>query len=174
MSKFKKNGGKEMQAISTASLPDIVFMLLFFFMVTTTMKETDMLLEVNPPSATEIRKMEDKSLYNHIYIGLPAEWQENLIDELTQKKYGTAPRVQLGGTDYASESITTKGDDLNPIMQKFIEDFRASKHEDERPKLITSIKVDKKATMGAVTAVKNELRKNNALKICYLTEEDAN
>ena len=68
MSKFKKNGGKEMQAISTASLPDIVFMLLFFFMVTTTMKETDVLLEVRPPSATEIQKMEDKALVNYIYI----------------------------------------------------------------------------------------------------------
>ena len=167
MSKFKKNGGKEMQAISTASLPDIVFMLLFFFMVTTTMKETDILLEVRPPSATEIQKMEEKSLVNHIYIGLPAKWMIDI--------YGPDPRVQLGGDHtYSWKDIRSEGDALNPIMQKFIEDFRKTKHEAEIPRLTTSIKVDKKATMGAVTTVKNELRKNEALKICYLTEEDNN
>ena len=38
MGKFKKDGKREVPAISTASLPDIVFMLLFFFMVSTTMR----------------------------------------------------------------------------------------------------------------------------------------
>ena len=42
MSKFRKGGKKSMAAISTASLPDIVFMLLFFFMVTTVMREVEL------------------------------------------------------------------------------------------------------------------------------------
>ena len=62
MSKFKKNGGKKMKAISTASLPDIVFMLLFFFMVTTVMRETTLFVSVTTPKATEIKKLEKKSL----------------------------------------------------------------------------------------------------------------
>ena len=57
MSKFKKGGGKGMPAISTASLPDIVFMLLFFFMVTTVMRETTLKVTVTPPEATEVKKM---------------------------------------------------------------------------------------------------------------------
>ena len=60
MSKFKKKGGKGMPAISTASLPDIVFMLLFFFMVTTVMRETTLKVEVSQPEATEVKKMEKK------------------------------------------------------------------------------------------------------------------
>ena len=68
MSKFKKNGSKGMPAISTASLPDIVFMLLFFFMVTTVMRETTLFVSVVTPKATEIKKMEKKSLVSYIYI----------------------------------------------------------------------------------------------------------
>ena len=49
MSKFKKGGGKSMQYL--LSLPDIVFMLLFFFMVTTVMRETTLKVEVKPPEA---------------------------------------------------------------------------------------------------------------------------
>ena len=62
MSKFRKNGGKSMPAISTASLPDIVFMLLFFFMVTTVMRETTLFVSVVTPKATEIKKMEKNLL----------------------------------------------------------------------------------------------------------------
>ena len=58
MSKFKRGGSKKMPGISTASLPDIVFMLLFFFMVTTVMRETTLKVEVKPPTATEVKKME--------------------------------------------------------------------------------------------------------------------
>ena len=68
MSRFKKNNKKGMGAISTASLPDIVFMLLFFFMVTTVMRETTLFVEVVTPKATEIKKMEKKSLVSYIYI----------------------------------------------------------------------------------------------------------
>ena len=62
MSKFRKNGSKSMPAISTASLPDIVFMLLFFFMVTTVMRETTLFVSVVTPKATEIKKMEKNLL----------------------------------------------------------------------------------------------------------------
>ncbi|NJL15772.1 MAG: biopolymer transporter ExbD, partial [Microscillaceae bacterium] len=37
---------KPQPGISTASLPDIVFMLLFFFMVSTVLRETDLLVKV--------------------------------------------------------------------------------------------------------------------------------
>ena len=82
MSRFKKNGKKKMGAISTASLPDIVFMLLFFFMVTTVMRETTLFVSVVTPKATEIKKLEKKSLVSYIYIGEP-------IKRL-QASYGTS------------------------------------------------------------------------------------
>ena len=71
MNKFRKNGKKGMPAISTASLPDIVFMLLFFFMVTTVMRETTLFVSIITPKATEIKKLQKKSLVSYIYIGSP-------------------------------------------------------------------------------------------------------
>ena len=87
MSKFKKGGKKGQPAISTASLPDIVFMLLFFFMVTTVMRQADLLVEVTTPNATEITKLEDKALVSYIYIGKPAK--------KLRKSLGSEPRIQL-------------------------------------------------------------------------------
>ena len=87
MSKFRKDGKKGMPAISTASLPDIVFMLLFFFMVTTVMRETTLFVSVTTPKATEIKKLKKKSLVSYIYIGSPVRRM--------QSSYGTAARIQL-------------------------------------------------------------------------------
>ncbi|MCX6195304.1 MAG: biopolymer transporter ExbD [Flavobacteriia bacterium] len=53
MSKFKKEGSGGAPAMNTASLPDIVFMLLFFFMVATTSKETDPTVEFESPTGTK-------------------------------------------------------------------------------------------------------------------------
>ena len=85
MSKFKKKK-KGVPAVNTAALPDIVFMLLFFFMVTTTMRETS--LQIEPPTlptATEVKKLEHKSLVTTIYVG-----------KAKDAKYGTTyTRLQL-------------------------------------------------------------------------------
>ena len=56
---------KQKSEISTSSLPDIIFMLLIFFMVTTVMKTFDG-LKVQDPSAKKIEKLENRK--NVIYI----------------------------------------------------------------------------------------------------------
>ena len=56
MSRFKKKKGTGTPAMSTASLPDIVFMLLFFFMVTTVMRETTLIVDNKLPKASEVKK----------------------------------------------------------------------------------------------------------------------
>lgn len=66
MSKFIAKGKKPTPAISTASLPDIIFMLLFFFMVVTVMREDDPKVNVSKPNATETEKLEKKSLVDYI------------------------------------------------------------------------------------------------------------
>jgi biopolymer transport protein ExbD len=83
MSKFRKKGGRKMAALSTASLPDIVFMLLFFFMSVTSMKETDYKVKIKLPQATEVKKLEKKSLVSYIYVGTPLAAH--------QAKYGSEP-----------------------------------------------------------------------------------
>ena len=56
MAKFRKDGGKKLPAVSTASLPDIIFMLLFFFMTTTSMKEVTLMVDQKMPQGTELKK----------------------------------------------------------------------------------------------------------------------
>lgn len=146
--RFKQESEPKSQAINTASLPDIIFMLLFFFMVTTTMRETTLFVQNVMPQATEIQKLERKSLVSFIYIGEPI--QSNI--------FGTEPRIQLNDA-FAS---------LNEIAS-FIEAERQARAEAERPLMITSIKSDRNVKMGIVTDVKQELRKVNALNINYST-----
>ena len=151
MSKFRKGGKKGLPAISTASLPDIVFMLLFFFMVTTVMRETTLMVKVKTPLATEIKKMEKKSLISYIYIGKPIKSQ--------QKKMGKNVQIQL------NDAFANVND-----IPEFILDFRKNKEADI-PKMTTSIKADESAKMGIISDVKQELRKVNALKINYSTRK---
>jgi biopolymer transport protein ExbD len=152
MSKFKKDNNNDTPGISTASLPDIVFMLLFFFMVTTVMRETTIMVKQSLPQASEIQKLEKKSLVSYIYIGSPVERM--------QTTYGTKARIQL------NDAFATVDD-----IPQYITAERAARDEKEVPFMTTSIKVDKDTKMGIVTDVKQELRKANALKINYSTRK---
>ena len=145
MAKFRKNGAKEVPAISTGSMPDIIFMLIFFFMVTTSMRETTMKVRIKLPEATEVQKLEKKSLVSFIYIGAP-----------TNAKLGTEPRLQLNDQ-------FARVDDVIP----FIEQERLDRAEADRPLLTTSLKIDENVRMGLVTDVKQELRKCGAFRINY-------
>jgi biopolymer transport protein ExbD len=60
MSKFKKKKNGEQPAINTASLPDIVFMLLFFFMVATVMRDNTLMVKNTLPAADQIQKLDKK------------------------------------------------------------------------------------------------------------------
>ena len=61
MAVMKKKGSKGLPPISTASLPDVIFMILFFFMVSTTMRDQELLVRYKLPEATEVQKLEKKS-----------------------------------------------------------------------------------------------------------------
>lgn len=146
MAKFAKRK-KELPAIQTSALPDIVFMLIFFFMVATVIRENTLLVRNLRPQATELTKIQQKSLTEYIYIGAP-------VDE---KLYGTAPRIQL------DDAFATKAD-----VVPFVEAKRANQPDPElRSKITWSLKVDQQTKMGIVTDVKQELRKASALKINY-------
>ena len=152
MSKFRKDSKKDTPGISTASLPDIVFMLLFFFMVTTVMRETTIMVQQSLPQATEIQKLEKKSLVSYIYIGSPVERM--------QGTYGTKARIQR------NDAFATVDD-----IPQYIASERSARDEKEVPFMTTSIKADQNTKMGIVTDVKQELRKANALKINYSTRK---
>ncbi|OWY20944.1 biopolymer transporter ExbD [Sphingobacteriales bacterium UPWRP_1] len=145
---IRKNTSRDLPAISTASLPDIVFMLLFFFMVSTTMRDSEIMVQIRPVKATELTKLEKKSLVSYIYIGPP--------NMQYREKWGTAPRIQL------NDAFSTKDD-----IRQFIENERGKLDEKLASQMTVSLRVDKDVKMGIVTDVKQELRKANALKLNY-------
>jgi biopolymer transport protein ExbD len=148
MSKFNKKRGKTAPGISTASLPDIVFMLLFFFMVVTVLRDSELKVKVVTPFATELTKLEEKSLVNYVYVGRPVEKY--------QATYGTKPRIQLGDRFSEIRDI--------PL---FLEQHKVKVPEAKRSRITTSLRIDGSVTMGIVQDVKTQLRKSGQLKLNY-------
>ena len=147
MAKFGKKK-KGTPGISTASLPDIVFMLLFFFMVTTVMRETSLKIQQPVlPKATEVKKLEKKSLVSYIYVG--------------KSKDGTpGDKIQLNDRISNVEEV-----------KSFIFAERAERKQTDVPKMTTSIKADMEANVGTITDIKIQLRDINALKLNYSTRK---
>ena len=150
MSKFGKKK-KETPALSTASLPDIVFMLLFFFMVTTVMRESDLQIDTPKlPSAVEVKKLEHKSLVTTIYIG-----------KAKQSKYGKEfNSIQLNDKIGTPEEIPA-----------FIIAEQAKVSTEEIPFMTTSIKADVQSNVGTLTDIRLKLRDVNALKLSLSTNK---
>lgn len=151
MSKFKKSSNTQ-QEIPTAALPDIIFMLLFFFMVTTVMRETDIMVKQQLPKATQLTKIERKSLVSYIYIGEPKN--SNL--------YGDEPKIQTNDVFV----------DTKDIIQ-FVNTEKDKLSEVERDQITMSMKVDVEVKMGIVSDVQQELREANARKILYSSVKTA-
>ena len=155
MSKFGgSNNKKEVPAMSSGSLSDIVFMLLFFFMVTTQMRETENKVIVKMPEASEVVKLERKDLSSYINVGTPTRQY--------QAQYGTDARIQLNDSFKTIEDI-----------RDFIAAERDAMSEADRQLMTVSIRADENVRMGIVTDVKQELRRCSALKIMYAARKQS-
>lgn len=150
MAKFSKKTETKPE-IPTSALPDIIFMLLFFFMVTTVLRETDLLIKNSVPKASQLAKIKKKTLVSYIYIGAPKP-------EFAAK-FGTEPRIQVNDVIVEASEI--------PL---FVAQEKAAMIESDRAKIVMSLKVDSEAKMGIVSDVKQKLRKAQALKINYSTK----
>ena len=145
MAKFKKKV-QTSQEISTASLPDIIFMLLFFFMVTTVLRESNIMVKQRIPRATQLRKLEQKKLVSYIYVGKPND----------TRKFGNEPKIQ------ANDAFI----ELDGVVQ-FIEEERGKLAENERDQITISLKVDEETKMGVVVDITQKMRDANARKLMY-------
>ena len=149
MAKFKKEAKSEPE-IPTAALPDIIFMLLFFFMVTTVMRETDIMVKQELPKATQLSKLERKSLVSYIYIGEPKK----------PELFGSEPKIQV------NDVFINIGDVI-----LFVNQEKDKLSEAERDQITISMKVDVEAKMGLVSDVQQELREANARKLLYSSRQ---
>lgn len=151
MNKFKISSSTS-QEIPMAALPDIIFMLLFFFMVTTIVRPNEILVEQKIPKATQLRKIEKKSLVAHFNIGAP----KNVL------QHGTEPKIQCNDVFIETRQIPQQ-----------VEEARAKLSEQEKDRLTISLKIDEEVKMGIVTDVETQLKEVNALKVIYNTLRDS-
>jgi len=155
MAKFKKKKDGELPQASTAALPDIVFMLLFFFMTVTVMKDNSLMVENKLPEADDIEKLNRKNdRVMYIYAGKPVAG--------FQDKFGTESVLQL------NDKIAHPSE-----LKQYIHAEIALRDESIIPFMVTALKVDKNSNMGLVSDVKLALRKENMLKISYLSVKPA-
>ena len=152
MSKFKKKKSGGTPGISTASLPDIVFMLLFFFMTATTMKDSDLKIENKLPKADQTAKLHKKQYVMYIYAGKPSERYRNTL--------GSSDRIQM------ADKISSVSE-----VRNFVINERASRNSEDERYLTASLKIDKDVKMGLVQDIKQELRKVDQLKVNYTTSQ---
>ena len=145
MSKFKKKTNTQTN-IPTSALPDIIFMLLFFFMVTTVLREQTILVEQKIPQATQLQKLQKKTLISYMYIGKPKN----------PGLYGSEPRVQ------ANDVLITTPDIIQWVNQE-----RDLLPEADRGLITISLKVDKEVKMGPISDVQTELRNADARRVLY-------
>ena len=155
MAVMKKKGEREVPALSTTSLPDVVYIILFFFMLSTSMRDQELLVKYKLPEATEVQKLEKKNLVSYIHIGVPVMHM--------QAKFGTAPKIQL------NDSYKTVKDILD-----FAASERDNMNEADRASMTICLKADGGTKMGIIADVKQELRRANALKISYASTKVLN
>ena len=148
MAGFKKKESREMPEMNTSSLPDLIFTILFFFMIVTTMREVTLMVEFKVPKGTEIEKMTKKSLVSYIYVGKPTR-------EL-RAKVGNGTQIQLNDKFASLYEV-----------QDYVYQEREAMKEIDKPFMKVSLKVDRDTRMGIVTDIKQELRKAWALNINY-------
>ncbi|GAB5534761.1 MAG: biopolymer transporter ExbD [Rubricoccaceae bacterium] len=144
---FKKKTAKTSQEIPTASMPDIIFMLLIFFMVTTVLRETDLLVQIQIPKAEAVEKIDQKRLIQYVYIG---------PEKLTTGGFGE-PAVQI------DDAIVRDFEEIRQAMYRRLL---------EEPRTITSMRVDHDVKTGLLYDVQQELREAEALRVNYSTTRD--
>lgn len=149
MGHFQKKSANTKQEVPTAAMPDIVFMLLIFFMVTTVLREITLQVRVTFTQAENIEKIEQKRLVSYIYIG-PEKLAGNRVGQT---------KIQV------DDALI---EDVGAIRKLMYDKLQ------EQPKLIVSLRVDEQTETGIVTDVQEELREAGTLRINYSTKAEDN
>ncbi|MGM0546088.1 MAG: ExbD/TolR family protein [Bacteroidota bacterium] len=147
MGHFKKKSANTKQDIPTSAMPDVVFMLLIFFMVTTVLREVTLQVQVDYTQAENIEKIEQKRLVSYIYVG-PEKLDGN----------------QLGSTKIQIDDAIIE--DVGAVQQLMYDKLK------EEPRLIVSLRVHDETEFGIITDIQEELREAGTLRINYSTKQE--
>ena len=147
MSMFRRHRRHDVPALNTASLPDLIFTVLFFFMIVTHMRQVTLKVQYQVPAGTELTKLTKKSAVTYIYIGARSEEQgARSGDSFIQMN------DKLVSVDEIQDYVIAERNTMSP---------------DDASAMTVSIKADRMVPVGIITDVKQSLRKANALRINY-------
>ncbi|MCR5642449.1 MAG: biopolymer transporter ExbD [Prevotella sp.] len=138
----------ELPQLNMASLPDLIFTVLFFFMIVTHMRTVEPKVKYTVPRGTELEKLVKKQAVSYIYIGQP---MANL-----QSKYGSETCIQL------NDKIANVSD-----IENFIKSERKRMSPEDAQRMTVSIKADENTDVGIISDVKLALRRAGAYVINY-------
>ena len=169
MSKFRKEGGKTVPGVNTSSLPDIVFMLLFFFMVATTSKETDPTVQLTQPEGvktTDLTPYKQRSEVDFLYLGEP-------------RNPARKADFRMGFALSLDNVVQATPDGL--YSTNMVGRWKRDKFDEKRSRItvpiegvVTCVKADQNAPVGLVFDIRKELQKVDALTIAYAVRDAGN
>lgn len=142
MSRFRPSQPREVPALNTASLPDLIFTILFFFMLVTHMRPVPILTEFDTPTATELQKLEEKSKVFYLMVGKDRTIQFN------------AELVDM--------------DELPAALQQ----ARATVDPKELHEITVVLKIDRQTPMGMVNDLREVLRDAGMVTLHYSAEKE--
>lgn len=148
MNMFRRHTARKIPGLNMASMPDLIFTVLFFFMIVTHMRSTPVKVEYQMPKGTELTRLTKKSSVTYIYIGKPVGSNDGQF------------HIQLND----------KFADVNSIPG-YIEAERGRMSSEDAHNMTVSIKADKQTDMGTITDVKQALRQAKAHQINYSAEK---
>ena len=145
---FRRRRSRELPELNTASLPDLIFTVLFFFMIVTHMRDVDLQVRYEVPQGTELQKLTQKSAVTYVYIG-------RVKDAPVDSFY-----IQL------NNSLATVDD-----IKAYVESERSKMSSEDQPRMTVSIKADRDVPFGIISDVKKALQQSFALKVNYSATE---
>ena len=156
MSLFRQKK-RRMPGLNTASLPDLIFTVLFFFMIVTHMRKVAVKVKYQVPQGTELTRLTKKSTVSYIYIGEPYH-PSPLTSHLSPPTSHLSPPTTI----QLNDKFATAAE-----VEDYIKAERSRMLPADAQQMTVSIKADRQADMGVVTDVKQALRHANALRINY-------
>lgn len=139
---------RKVPPLRTAALPDLIFVVLFFFITVTHMREVTLKVRYRVPEGTELTKLTKKSAVTYIYIGPPTREMEAVA--------GKGTRIQ----------INDKYADIPSVTDYVAEERKRMSPEDARMMRV-SVKADRGTKMGIICDVRQALRQAGALRVSY-------
>jgi biopolymer transport protein ExbD len=141
MSRFSRSESREVPALNTSSLPDMIFTTLFFFMIVTHIRTTPVMIPVEVPTVAELQKLNEKKLIVYIVIG-------------------KEKRIQLNSGFVSLEEMFAR-----------LQDLKKETPAEDQGKIVAVLRIDKDVSMGLVYDVKQALRESHILTLHYSAEK---